>query len=42
MKTIKFLVVAIVTVAFFALQACDKHTCPTYSKTTTEQNTQRV
>ncbi|MFN8323565.1 MAG: hypothetical protein U0T74_12965 [Chitinophagales bacterium] len=34
--TMKKIVLATVTVAFFALSSCEKHTCPTYSKNVTK------
>ena len=30
--TIKKIIIATVAIGFIALQSCEKHTCPTYSK----------
>lgn len=43
MKTIfRKLLLAVVAIGFVALQSCEKHTCPTYSKANTTQAEQKV
>jgi len=44
MKTIvRKIVVAFIAIGFISLQACEKHTCPTYSKNEVKQEkTSRV
>ncbi len=40
MKTMKKIVLAAVAIGFIALSSCEKHTCPTYSKSVVK--TERV
>lgn len=43
MKTIfRKMLLAAVAIGFIALQSCEKHTCPTYSKANTVQQEQKA